>query len=171
MMTKKGFFERRKYKRVKAKEGTVADFHKARFLKIGKPRLVKSVPISDISLGGLQFQYTSQDMWSAYFDTLTISKSPDNIRIDNVPFKAITDCSTSRLQGSEPVRRCGVKFGELTSEQKSDLIDFIQKHAISDHTIDRRTGTDRRNMDDARDSDRNRREKIERRKIKLGEGK
>lgn len=48
--------ERREHERYLVKEGIVAEFHKPRLFKLGKSRIVKSVPIVDISLGGLAFQ-------------------------------------------------------------------------------------------------------------------
>ena len=171
MSNLEGFVERRKYKRFKAKEGIVAEFHKVRFLKIGKPRLVKSVPISDISLGGLGFQYTSQSIWPVNFDTLSISTAFDEIRVDHVPFQTITDFSKTKFRDSMSLRKCGVKFGELTSNQKSDLNNFIHKHTPSDRTMDRRIATDRRKMEDARYSNLDRREKVERRRTRSRDSK
>ena len=70
MTTVNSFIERRKHKSFGAKEGTLAEFHKTRLLKIGKPRLARSVQITDISFGGIGFQYTDRDMWPINFDTL-----------------------------------------------------------------------------------------------------
>jgi len=111
MTTVKSFVERRKHKRLRAEERTLAEFH--------KPRLVKSVPIADISFGGIGFQYTAGDLWPINFDTLTISNVPDEIRIDYVPFKTVSDFPIFRLVNSKSMRGYGVKFGELTSEQIS----------------------------------------------------
>lgn len=146
MATTKGFVERRKYKRFKADE-TVAEFYKSRFFKIGKPRLVKSVPVVDISYGGIGFQYVARDMWPIDFDTLTISNVPDEISIDNVPFKTVADFPISKGANSKSTRRCCVKFGDLTPKQQSDLSALIQKLAISNQVIDRRTGKERRTFD------------------------
>ncbi|MBW1903425.1 MAG: hypothetical protein JRJ20_17640 [Deltaproteobacteria bacterium] len=171
MTTVKSFVERRKHKRFRAEEGTLAEFHKTRFFKIGKPRLVKSIPISDISSGGIGFQYSARDMWPIKFDTLTISNAPDEIRIDNVPFKTVSDFPISRPVSSKSMRRCGVKFGELTSIQKSDLSALIQKHTISNHVIDRRTAADPRKFDGPGYNDLGKRKERERRKIKLEKNK
>ena len=127
MTTLKSFIERRKHKRFKTEEGTFAEFHKRRLLKIGKPRLAKSVQITDISFGGIGFQYTDREMWPINFDTLTITNVSDEIRIDNIPFKIVSDFPISRLENSKSMRRCGVKLDELTSNKSSDLSAFIQK--------------------------------------------
>ncbi len=164
MTRKKGFVERRRHKRFKIKESAFAEFHKCRLFKVGKPRLAKSAPIIDISLGGLGFQYASQDMWPVNFETLTISKASDEIGISNVPFKAVSDFCTSILPDSKSMRRCGVKFCELSSEQKTDLHAFIQHHIISDQPIDRRTSSDRRNLDALQYNGSERRTESERRK-------
>ena len=128
MTTVKSFVERRKHKRFRADEGILAEFHKPRFFKIGKPRLVKSVPITDISFGGIGFQYTARDMWPINFDTLTISNVTDEIRINNVPFTIISDRPISRFENSKSMRKCVVRFNELASDKISDLDALIQKH-------------------------------------------
>ena len=148
MTHKKNFVERRKQKRFKVEEGTIAEFQKLDFLKAGKPRIAKSAPIIDISLGGLSFYYIARDTWSVNFKTLTISKSADEIRIENVPFKTVSDFLLSRLQNSKPKRRCGVKFDELTPDQQSELNTFIQKQTIRNHEIDGRIVSDRSKPDD-----------------------
>ncbi len=140
MITKKHFVERRRMKRFKVKEGTFAEFHKPRLFKLGKSRIIKSIPIIDISLKGLAFQYTDRNMWSPNFNELSISRIADEVKIDKVPYKAVSDYSISNVANSTFLRRCSVKFGELTPAQKSQLNHFIQNHTIGN----RRSGSERR---------------------------
>jgi c-di-GMP-binding flagellar brake protein YcgR len=133
MTHKQNFVERRKHKRFKVGEGTLAEFHELDLLKAGKSRIGKSAPIIDISLGGIGFYYIARDAWSVNFRMLTISKFAGEIRIENVPFKTVSDFLLSRLPNSEPKRRCGIKFDELTPDQKSELNTFIQKHTMRNH--------------------------------------
>jgi hypothetical protein len=140
MTNRAGFIERRKRKRSKAKEGTLAEFHKPRLFKFGKSRIVKSAPIVDISLKGLAFQYTGRNMWSPNFNELSISRIADEVKIDKIPYQAVSDFSISNAANSIFLRRCSVKFGELTPAQKSQLANFIQNQTISD----RRSGFERR---------------------------
>ncbi len=129
MTIKSNIIERRKQHRFKVKEGAFAEFHKPRFFKLGKSRMVKSAPIINISIEGLAFEYTDGDMWSPEFNELSISKTADDIQIEKVPFKAISDFLTSRPSDSMFIRRCGVKFGDLTPTQKDQLHRFIQIYA------------------------------------------
>jgi len=156
--------ERRKHNRYKVKEGIVAEFQKPRLFKLGKPRIVKSAPIIDICLDGLAFQYTDRTMWSPNFNELSISKAAVDVKIDNVPFKAISDFLTSRLSDSTLIRRCGVKFGGLTPNQKEQLHYFIQDHTLDSHSKDRRAGKDRRQPYASRHDGLERRKGVERRK-------
>ena len=134
MISKKDFVERRKQLRVKIKEGAFVEFHKPRLFNLGKPRIIKSFSIIDMSLNGLAFQYADRNMWSYDFNQLSISKtiSKTDDKIEKVPFKAVSDFSVSRLANSRFIRRCGVKFGKLTLAQKSQLVSFIRNHAISE---------------------------------------
>jgi hypothetical protein len=103
-------------------------------------------------------------MWSPEYNKLSISKTPDEIKIDKVPFKAVSDFSESRLPNAKFLRRCGIKFGELTPNQKNQLYYFIQEHTSTNHPMDRRTGKDRRRSDASEISNLERRDKVERRK-------
>ena len=132
MKNRKGFIEKRRWNRFKVKTGVFAEFFKPRFLNLGKPHLVRSAPIIDVSLEGLSFQYIDRNMWSPNFNELTISNSvtTDEIKIDKVPFKAVSDFPITRLPNFIFKRRCGVKFEKLTLNQKHQLQSFIQNYAV-----------------------------------------
>ena len=132
MTNRTGFKEKRKHNRFKVKDGVFVEFHKHRFLNLGKPLIAKSAPIIDINSEGLAFQYMDRNMWTPNFDELSIlnSKTAEDIKIDKMPFKAISDFSLSRLSNSIFKRRCGIKFGKLTSNQKKQLNRFIQIYAV-----------------------------------------
>ena len=134
IVSKKDFVERRKQLRVKIKEGAFVEFHKPRLFNLGKPRIIKSFSIIDISVKGLAFQYVDRNMWSHDFNPLSISKSISKTddKIGKVPFKAVSDFIVSRHANSILIKRCGVKFGKLTLAQKSQLVSFIRNHAISE---------------------------------------
>ena len=140
MIAKGNSVERRKHDRVKVKEDAIVELYKPRLFKLGKPRIVKSAPIVDISLGGLAFQYTDRSMWTADFNALSIARTSEKIKIDSLPFIAVSDFLRSSISDSTFTRRRGVKFGELTSTQKSQLANFIQNQTV----IDRRSGFERR---------------------------
>jgi len=162
-MIRSNFAERRKHNRFKVKKGPLVEFLKPRFLKLGKPRIVKTAQIVDISLKGLAFEYVDHNMWSPDFNELSIAEAIDKIKIEKVPFRAISDFSISRIENSTFLRRCGVKFGELTPNQKDQLHFFIQGHKISANPADRRAGRDRRQLDELKSDDLSRRKGVERR--------
>jgi len=140
MIVKSNFVERRKHNRVIIKEGAFVEFYKPRLFKLGKPRIVKSASIIDISKGGLAFQYIDRNMWPLDFFELSISKTADKIKIAEVQFKAVSDFSISQLSNSKFTRRRGVKFEKLTPTQQSQLSQLIQNQKIGD----RRSGFERR---------------------------
>ena len=126
------FVERRKQHRFKVKEDAFVKLYTPRFFKLGKPRIIKSATIIDISIGGLAFQYVDCVMLSHDFYELSIFNTTGAIKIDKVPFKAVSDFSISRLSNSKFIRRCGIKFGGLNPAQKSELASLIQNHAIGE---------------------------------------
>ncbi|MHC4843471.1 MAG: hypothetical protein ACYTEE_06685 [Planctomycetota bacterium] len=132
MKKRKDFVERRRWNRFKVKDGVFVEFFKPRFLNLRKPHLVKSAPITDVSLGGLSFQYIDDNMWSLNFDELDISNSEtaSEIKIAKMPFKAVSDSAITRLSNFMFKRRCGIKFGKLTLNQNDQLQRFIQNYAV-----------------------------------------
>ena len=129
MISRKGFVERRKQNRFKVKEGAFVEFYKPPLFKWGKPRIVKTASIIDISIEGLAFQYIDLKMLSFDFYELSVFKSAGEIKINKIPFKAVSDFSISRLSNSKLIRRCGIKFEKLTPYQQSQLRRLIQHYA------------------------------------------
>jgi len=131
MKNKKDFLEKRRPNRFKVKDGVFVEFFKPRFLNLGKPHLVKSAPIIDVSLEGLSFQYIDRNMWSPDFNELAISHSEtDEIKIDKLSFKVVSDFPVARLSNSKFIRRCSIKFEKMTLNQKHQLQRLIQNYAV-----------------------------------------
>jgi hypothetical protein len=128
---KNDFTEKRKHCRFKVKKGTVVEFYKPRLFNFGKPRVFKSAPITDISAGGLAFQYIDNETWLQKFKELSISKPSDEIQIDYLPYEVVSDFTISTLPDDKFIKRCSVKFENLTPEQKSQLDNFLQHHTVS----------------------------------------
>ena len=158
-----GFVEQRKQKRFNLKEGIIVEFYKPRLFSLGNPRIFKYAPVTDISEGGLGFVYTERQMWLLDLNELTISDKINDIKIDKIPFKILRDYQISKLPNAKYLRKCGIKFGVLTSDQKSSLYSLIHSHTISNNTMDRRSGKDRRQVDDPHDKNLDKRNGIERR--------
>ena len=163
MLIRSNFFERRKHHRFKVKTRAFVQFHKPRLFKLGKSRAAKSAQIVDLSGGGLSFQYTAHDMWTLDSNELSISNNFDKIRIDKIPFTAVSDFSISRVKNSLLLRRCGIKFRELTPKQKYQLHALIQSHTINNHPMDRRVSKNRRQSGSPLNDGSNRRKGTERR--------
>jgi hypothetical protein len=117
MTTSKYFAELRKQNRFKIREGIIVAFQKPRLFNLGRPRIAKTASITDINRRGLAFQYMSHKMWPADFNKLSILQTTDEIEIDNVPYEVVSDFKASNFTKSNPIRKCGVKFGELTLNQ------------------------------------------------------
>jgi hypothetical protein len=94
------------------------------------PHYVKAGQVKDISMGGLCFCHD------------VIRKSPDGLLaldiflagrafyLYKVPFEMVWDLQQAdETHTSANLRRCGLRFGELTPGQKLQLDYFIQTHA------------------------------------------
>ncbi len=119
--------ERRKHKRFKIKEDSVA---------ILKSNPSQQVQIIDISMGGLACRYDKSNALSIRLnksDELTINLAEADFNLDNIPCKTISDVTLAddAHLGSMPGKRCGIKLGELTPNQTSQLDYFIENHTIA----------------------------------------
>ena len=56
-------------------------------------------------------------MWPADFNKLSILQTTDEMEIDNVPYVVVSDFKAYNFTKSKPLRKCGVKFGELSLNQ------------------------------------------------------
>ena len=86
--------------------------------------------IIDIGMGGISFRYVANEEEPYQSSHLDILLPDGSFRLDRVPIGAVTSDFEVEEQTSESfaMRRCGVKFGDLTDGQKSDLRYFIQNH-------------------------------------------
>ncbi len=112
MLAKK---ERRKFVRFRPKDGTMAVNHHA----LG--------PVMNISMGGLSFRYMGEDETKPVSDLLGIFLGSDDVLIEKIPTKVISDKLVS--QGSTfmktSTRQRSIEFTKLTQSQRSSLKEFI----------------------------------------------
>jgi len=119
--------ERRKHKRYTAPHGAFAVLAvESHFAKLGQ--------IIDVSRGGLSFTYAGTKEWTSESLELGILFSEQKFRLDNVPFKTVSDFE---MAGETPardvvIRRRGVRFGALTYEQKFELEQFIRRDTLGE---------------------------------------
>ena len=121
--------EQRKRVRSKLKQSVHVFLNRAGRFKITRPQTIKFGVILDISLGGLRAQYISADMFPYHHETLTILTDDGIVKIENIPFKVITDFKFTRLPDNTWLRRCGIKFGVLSEKHKQYLNQLIQNYS------------------------------------------
>ena len=89
--------------------------------------------IVDIGLGGLSFCYISTEKCSLRSSHIDILLTDGSFHLNKVRVNTISDFE---IDGETSVgfetRQCGVQFGDLTDNQKSDLRYFIQTHTTAD---------------------------------------
>ncbi len=109
--------ERRQFKRFRPKDGTMAVNTHA----LG--------PVIDISMGGLAFRYTVDDASQPISDYLGIFLSSDDILIDRLLTKLISDEFISHSSSflTTSTRKRSVQFLNITDTQRKSLENFIAK--------------------------------------------
>ncbi len=107
--------ERRQFARFRPKVGTMAVNQHA----LG--------PVINISMGGLSFQYMGESSTKPVSDVLGVFLGSDNVLIDKIPTRIITDKLVSHgstfLRTS--TRQRSIQFTQLSKSQQEHLEDFI----------------------------------------------
>lgn len=118
MSKKKETVERRKSKRFPAKSGAYVVFN---------PKSNLQGQIVDISVDGLAVLFAQKEEWFNKSLDLSILMNEDDLCLQNIPAEIVSSfaIASDMVSGSEDMQRCGVKFGELTSEQRLQLEHFI----------------------------------------------
>ena len=148
---------RRKHKRYRAKSGTFAllrstsiELNKIRDMSMGeigfaviKSRPIKMGQIINISKNGLAFDYIERQSKTMEVFKLDILYAEDAYYLGKVLFRPIFDYAIDAEIpfNSFIIRRCGVKFGELTAQQKSKLEYFVNQHTLLEEPINYRSGS------------------------------
>ncbi len=136
MTKRERFADRRQHKRFQVHDGAFA---------VLRPRsdiwgqVIDIVgQIVDISPGGLMLRYIAGENRSHEPFKLDIVLAGDSFRLDNIPFKAVSDTDMTDPLSLTPTTMRGqsVQFGALTHEQEAQLQYFIQNHAISAVRLD-----------------------------------
>jgi len=96
--------------------------------------------IINISKGGLAFRFlTSKDISQNPYFELGILNSSNGFYLENIPCKTITSTDSAPIHptGSTIVRRNGVQFGELNSEQLRKIEEFLSESSAESISIDK----------------------------------
>jgi len=117
----KNITERRTHKRYPVKE---------RVLVFVSPEAtgINFYHVVDIAQGGLAFRYLGEEKMAWDISKLSILVN-ENLWLDNLPVTPIFDVASNK--GYIPMRKKGVQFGSLTSVQKFQLKDFLQRIAMA----------------------------------------
>lgn len=116
--------ERRKSKRFQVEHGAFA---------VVRPEFTKLGQIIDISHEGLAFQYAVTATQKNEPSELDIFLTGDGFYLEHMPFETVSDRRATRKssKGFLPLRRCSVRFKEVTGTQIALLEYFIQNHTIN----------------------------------------
>jgi hypothetical protein len=95
-----------------------------------KSKPIKMGQIVNISRDGLAFHYIDRHGRSNGLFKMDILFAPDAFYLDRLLFKPVFDyeIETDIPSNSFTIRKCGVQFGELSSQQRSGLEYFISNH-------------------------------------------
>jgi hypothetical protein len=132
MIPKKEIVDQRKHKRYQVPTNS--------YISLGSDDFVLG-QIIDISMGGIAFRYMGSEKLPDE-SHLDIFLTEDDLCLGKVPFKIVSDYeipNTVLCKTADPIppscrtmRRSGLQFGELKSDQKSELESFIQNHILGD---------------------------------------
>ena len=121
------FEEKRKFKRLKGKEGGfVAFMRHDEFINTGQ--------ILDISMGGVSIRYLSTDLDNNECFQIKIFTSGDHfIHLDKVPCRIVYDQEVAGSPWQQiSTKRCGVEFKVLSIKHLVMLQDFIDHFAFDE---------------------------------------
>lgn len=114
--------ERRKHGRVLGKDGAL--------VSLGS-EIRKMWHLIDISEGGLAFRYLDGMEEPQLFSELVLLTKEVSFCLEKIPFTIAADLEMNgRFLSSYSFRRCGVRFGKLTTDQSVQLQYFITKFGI-----------------------------------------
>jgi hypothetical protein len=120
----KAVADHRKHKRFQVPPGVFVGFG---------PHVNKVGQMIDLSLGGLAFRYIGSKE-SQNGSHLDIFMADNDFYLGSIPFKTVSDFEIVQTtpSSSMTMRRSGVRFGKLTSKQRSELEYFLQHHTLGE---------------------------------------
>ncbi len=125
MLNSKGFIEKRKHKRFKAKEGAFV------VVNSGDSTIGQ---IKNISKDGLAFQYVASGKKIAGLLTIDIFRNSNDFYLQNLPVKTTSDFYVDNQSPFSTIilRQWRGEFADLTDNQISQLDRFIQNYTIGE---------------------------------------
>jgi len=115
--------ERRKHKRLQGKDGAL--------VSLGS-EIKRMWHLIDIGEGGLAFRYLSGMEEPLLFSELVLLTKEASFCLEKIPFTIAADLEMNgRFLQRYTFRRCGVRFGCLTTDHSVQLQHFMAKYATS----------------------------------------
>ena len=108
------------------------------YIRIRRPRRIRIWrresdylgTIVNISLSGLAARYVAQDIWPYDVNTLSIVANENSRLIHGIAYKVISDRKLFSNPKNEDIRKVGIRFVNLTKNQRRQVVAFIQKYGI-----------------------------------------
>jgi len=144
-------FPRRRYERYRLLGSALVIFERPRIFNIGKPRIIKLGPLSDISQGGLSAEYFANRKRFGDFCELSILVPGHGITVYRIPFRNISDIVIAELDAKKIIMRRSIQFNELNPYHIERLKRFINLYT-RENVPDRRSGLERRIVNHSVDS-------------------
>lgn len=122
--------DRRTHTRYPVKNGVVA-FMEASVNKLGH--------VEEISKGGLSFRYMQIGNEIYLSDTINLFFPRHDFNLNHIPIKLVTDIEEFNQSQFRTVtmRRCGVRFLDLSDDQTQKLDYFIRNYTVREKSPDR----------------------------------
>jgi esterase/lipase len=121
-------FERRKERRFNVKGGALVNLQNPSIFRFGRSKQTELGPVVNISMGGLASLYVNKKNKPITANMLSITMPKENIKIDDISFSIVSDYKTISLPENETIRKCSIKFDNLSDNQINSLKDFIKNH-------------------------------------------
>lgn len=112
------------------KTGVFVLFRRPRLFKLLQPKKVNFAEILDLSLSGLQAQYSAPAMLKYEHPMLSITSNDGAVKIDDLPFKVVADNKITNLPNFTQLRRCSLKFENISDKNKKLLNQIIQNYSV-----------------------------------------
>ena len=93
----------------------------------------------DIGLGGLSFRYIDPEVETPPSNELLIVLNKPRFFIENIPYRKVTDQELPNefIFSAVSVRKMGVKFGDLSPTQRTQIEDLILYCSIINSSVKR----------------------------------
>ena len=91
----------------------------------------------DLSLGGLAFEYLSDEDHNGAYSQIDIFKVGEVFNLHNLPCKIVYDipifqaCDSTALSKHIQNRRCGIEFNNISKESNEQLTLFLEYHTTA----------------------------------------